>query len=228
MMAQRLDIVGEKYARLLVIEYSHQDKHGKSQWKCLCDCGNEVTTSGAAMRKGNTTSCGCYNLERVGQMNYKHGGCGSGVEFYHPNYQSWMAMRQRCYLETVEHYCEYGGRGIIVQESWLDEFEGLKNFTEDMGLRPDGLSLDRIDPNGNYTKENCRWATDSLQAYNTRQSKNNSSGRTGVYLCKKTDTWWAGICKDGKFQRLKGGMNYEDACAVRAAAELEVYGFNKE
>lgn len=227
-MPKRLDIVGDKYGRLTVISYSHQDKHGKSQWKCLCDCGKEIVTSGAAMRKGNTTSCGCYNLERIAQLNYKHGGCGAGVEFYHPNYQSWMAMLQRCYLETTNHWEGYGGRGITVQDSWKDEYTGLSAFTEDMGIRPEGTSIDRIDPNGNYTKENCRWEDDRIQAYNTRQSKNNTSGRTGVYQCKKTLTWWAGICKDGKFQRLKGGMSFEEACEVRSAAEIEIYGFNKE
>lgn len=227
-MAKRLDILGEKYGRLTVLEYSHQDKHGKSQWKCLCDCGNVIVTSGAAMRKGNTNSCGCYSRELTAKINYKHGGCGKGVEYYHPNYQTWMAMRQRCYLDTVEHFSEYGGRGIRVQDSWLDDIEGLANFTEDMGFRPDGYTLDRIDVNGNYTKENCRWADLKLQAFNQRVRKTNTSGRTGVYEDKKTGGWWAGICKDGKFQRLKGGLSFEEAVKVREQAELEVYGFIKE
>jgi len=228
-MPRRLDISGDSYGKLTVIQYSHQDRHKKSQWWVQCDCGICFTTSGAAMRKGNTLSCGCVNKEHIRNLSKTHGGCGKGVGDYHPNYATWIGMIQRCTSPKNTHYGYYGGRGIRVCEQWLDALNGLDNFTRDLGVRPSKKhSLDRIDSNDNYTPENCRWSLPSEQAYNQRKRKNNTTGRTGVYPEKSNGTYWVGICEDGKFNRVMGGLSFEKACEVRTQEEIRIYGYSKE
>jgi len=228
-LVRRLDITGDTYGRLTVIQYSHQDSHKKSQWWVQCECGICLITSGAAMRKGNTLSCGCLGKEQRVRSTRKHGGCGKGTEYYHPNYTSWISMIQRCKRASHKNYHYYGGRGIRVCDRWVDDETGLAAFTEDMGDRPSkSHSIDRIDVNGDYAPDNCRWATKKEQAYNQRKRKNNSTGRTGVYPEKTKGLFWVGISKGGKFQRIKGGLSYKDACDLREAEEIKEYGYSKE
>lgn len=146
------DIANQRFGRLVAQSVSHQVKK-TFFWNCLCDCSNKCIVSGSRLRSGQTKSCGCLTKSQKGLS-------ATGA------YRSWDAMNQRCYDKNVPHYQRYGARGITVCDRWKKSF---LNFLEDMGTRPFGKTLDRIDNNGNYCKENCKWSTYSEQALNQRK-----------------------------------------------------------
>lgn len=127
-------------------------------------------------------------------------------------YQCFMDMKQRCQNQNHKYYASYGGRGIDVSDSW----QSFENFVDDMGLKPDGLSLDRIDNNKGYSKENCRWATKAQQARNTRMT---SDKQVGVSYCKRDNLWYARIKVNGKTKHLGCFTNIESAIYARKQGE---------
>lgn len=213
------------YGRLSVIRWhsTKTSKSGKShvaQWLCRCDCGNEIVVDGRNLRSGNSTSCGCYNLEQIKQPR-THG------KSYEKVYNIYNHMVKRCLDTSNSKYGDYGGRGIKICDRWLEpNGQGFINFYSDMGDKPEGLSLDRIDVNGDYEPRNCRWATSKEQAYNKRRYKSNSSSRTGV--AERNGKYVAYIRVDGKQIHLGTFYTFEDAVNKRELAELEYYGYNKE
>lgn len=160
---KRANLVGKVYYRLLVLKL---DKYlnGKSYWLCKCICGKVTSVSIGNLQSGNTHSCGCYHSEKSriqGHKNRKHGEGGKTSE-----YCTWQAMKQRCYDKNAANYRLYGGRGIQVCKRWRNSYE---NFLKDRGRKPTVRhSLDRINPNGNYTPKNTRWATPKEQSNNRR------------------------------------------------------------
>jgi len=167
------DLTGHRFGRLIVLGFSHRDKHRSNCWRCQCDCGKEYITRGSRLINGNTKSCGCLLKEHAkltAVKNTIHGNTRKDMQgkHYTPTYKSWESMRLRCNNPNATGYDYYGGRGIKVCPEWDD----FRNFLRDMGERPQGTSIDRIDPNGNYCKENCRWATGKEQLYNRKNTLN--------------------------------------------------------
>lgn len=153
------DRIGQRYGRLLVLERSpnKSKKDTNARWLCRCDCGMAIIAYGQDLGRGRTKSCGCLNAEN----RYQHGMA------YEPVYAVWQAMLQRCTNPKSQSYANYGARGIYVCEEW----KKFQNFFADMGCPPKDYSLDRINVNGSYTKENCRWAAIKTQNNNTRRNR---------------------------------------------------------
>lgn len=152
------DIIGKRFGRLIVIKFTHINKHGQSVWECICDCGAEATVSRSQLISGKTISCGCATL--------KHGYARRGR--IDPTYITWRNMRNRCRKPSNKDYPNYGGRGITVCARWLNSFE---NFILDMGPKPLGMTIDRIENDGNYEPGNCKWSTSVEQSHNRRCMK---------------------------------------------------------
>lgn len=163
-MFKFIDLINKKFGRLVVLKKLSTDKYGNYYWLCKCGCGEEKSIRGNSLKSGATQSCGCLQKEIIIERLTKHR--HAIREKRSRVYRTWQNMIQRC--TNLKHNCykDYGGRGIQVCKRWR-KFE---NFLEDMGIPENGLTLDRIDNNGNYCKENCSWVTSKQ---NNRNKRNN-------------------------------------------------------
>ena len=193
---------GKKYGRLTPIRIVGKNKHGSMIWECRCDCGNIVNIGSDALKKNGTKSCGCLNVEtrKSGDNRRTHGGCGTRL------YRIWKAMRSRCYNPHFKDYKNY--QKITICDEWLNDFSAFRKWALESGY-DDTLSIDRIDPYGDYCPNNCRWADSITQANNKTTTRKVTVCVTEYTLfeaCKKY-----GIGKWLFYQRIKKGMSEEEA-----------------
>jgi hypothetical protein len=224
MIKVRKDLTGMLFGRLVVLQQAEDhvkpNRKKAAKWLCRCSCGSAVFgVLQDRLIAGSTLSCGCLQKERTIEANKRHGGRET------KEYEIWSSMIKRCFNKNSKSYDNYGGRGITVCDGWVSSFEA---FYEDMGPCLHGMTLDRINVNSNYCKENCRWATASEQGYNKRRYVSNRSGRTGVRCLGVSGRWLASITKDNKKFHLGTFPSFEEAVTAREKAELELYRYNKE
>ena len=215
-MSKKIDLTGKRYGKLVVINESKKtDLSRQTFWFCLCDCGSNKEVGGRSLRRGDIVSCGCFGKEQRAKSNTKHG------QHKSLTYKSWGNMIQRCTNQAHSNYKNYGGRGISICDEWMD----FSVFLKDMGQRPSRLhSIERINNQLWYFKDNCRWATNVEQSRNKRLSKSNSSGAAGVSFNKKENMWRAYIWDQGKQRHLGYFSDKERAVSKRCSVEVRLWG----
>lgn len=192
-----IDRVGQRYSRLTVLSRAPNKsaKDTNARWVCRCDCGATCVAYGQDLARGKFKSCGCLNAERI----VRHGMSRTN------SYSTWKTMIQRCENPNAKGYKAYGARGITV----CDEWHSFDAFVRDMGVRPKGYTLDRIDNDKGYFKDNCRWATTSQQNNNNRRNR-----RITVDCETRTIAEWAQFYGLKWYQiatRVKNGWGIEEA-----------------
>lgn len=206
------DMTGLRFGRLTVLERAGS-KNGLATWRCRCDCGKETTVAGDVLRNGNTRSCGCLQREtrsklgssmvaELSDRNTKHGMSRTRL------YGIWENIKTRCQNPKSDDYHRYGGRGITICPEWRDSFEAFRDWALANGYRDD-LTIERIDTDGDYFPENCKWAT-------MKEQSNNRRSNVPITYNGKTQTiaQWAaeiGITHMTLWKRLKRGWPIEKA-----------------
>lgn len=208
-MPAKLDLTGQTWGRLTILAERDRTKHGAIRWLCRCACGNERVVVTASLVGRKTESCGCLQRE----LNTKHGMTLTR------EYATWQSMMSRCTNANHVSFANYGGRGINVCDRWLDSV----NFLADMGKRPSAKhSLDRIDNNGNYDPDNCRWATKTEQTTNRRLHRTSKSGAKGVRWAPDQQKWVAFITLgsfDSKDDAIQARLDADKALAALATTK---------
>ncbi|MGG1947088.1 hypothetical protein AB1286_20105 [Trinickia sp. NRRL B-1857] len=187
--------ISARFGMLTVLSRADNDRFGRTQWNVHCDCGVEKVVALFRMTSGHTKSCGCIR----GRDRFRHGMKGT------PTHNSWCAMKQRCFYPKSDGYADYGGRGITVCERWMT----FENFRADMGERPDGMTIERNDTNGNYEPGNCRWAPMPEQNRNRRSTI--LIERNGVTKCVKDWCDELGLNVDRVYGRIRRGSTPSEA-----------------
>ena len=208
-MGKLIDLTGRKFGRLTVISRGDNTKNKRIRWHCQCDCGGDALVVGAHLKNGNTQSCGCIHKKGLVERQTSHGMSETA------EYATWMHMKQRCDNISDKDYKDYGGRGIEVCDRWR-KFE---NFYEDMGPRPKGASINRINNDGNYEPGNCEWAGGKDQARN--KSNNCMIEYDGQIKCLQAWADKSGIPRGTIKYRITHGWT------VKQALETPVKGAKK-
>lgn len=197
-------MVGRSFGRLLVIEKADK-KNGRKAWLCRCSCGTEKVVMESNLLRGTSSSCGCLQKELLSNRRLQHGGWANNE----PLFGIWCGIKRRCNSAKDVHYKEYGGRGIRICKEWQEDYRAFRSWALQNGYQS-GLSIDRIDVNGNYNPSNCRWAT-SKEQQNNRRSCRYYSYNNETHTIKE----WSEIL-DINYQTLysritKYGYSFEEA-----------------
>lgn len=169
-MAVLIQLAGQKFGRLIVLAQCPSDSRGEARWECICECGNRTVVLGSHLRNGRIRSCGCLAKELAAKRcresptrgNTKHGGCHTRL------YETWVNMKTRCLNSRTKAFKWYGALGVSICPEWMD-FDGFRRWAVSSGYNDD-LTIDRINPFGNYEPSNCRWVPKSEQRANQRRS----------------------------------------------------------
>lgn len=164
------DLTDQVFGRLTVIkrveDYVQPNGSHRPRWKCQCECGNIKIATASNLKRGSTTSCGCFQKENMSRLKKTHGGWANKEKLF----GVWIGIRKRCYSECSHNYSDYGERGICMCDEWRDNYEAFREWSVKNGyVENSSLSIDRIDVNGNYCPDNCRW-TDSYTQQNNKRS----------------------------------------------------------
>lgn len=197
-MTRFIDMSGLKCGALTVINRSGSNKRGEIIWLCKCVCGSKREFRGPLLRNGTATNCGC-----MGRVKGKHGHAKKDSET--ETYQSWLHMRQRCNNQNNDSYEQYGGRGITICSSW-DSFE---KFLSDMGERPNGTTLERVDNEKGYSRSNCQWSDKKSQQRNRRSNHIIKTKRGEMCISEAAELY--GINQSVLGARIRRGWDVEIA-----------------
>ncbi len=201
-MVRYIDLTGQVFGRLTVIERVNLPTKYYAVWLCKCSCGNLKEVRACHLKSGAISSCGCYHKEMVSKVRKTHGESRTRL------YNTWRNMKSRCYWKRQKFYHLYGGRGITVCDEWKNSYETFREWALKHGYSVE-LTIDRIDVNGNYEPSNCRWVTQKDQCNNKTVNRIvEYRGETGVFLsmCKKLNVNEATIRS-----RIKKGYSFEEA-----------------
>ena len=199
----KIDMRGKRTGRLTIIEESKKrNNEGRICWICKCDCGKLVEVDGKSLRNGNTKSCGCLQKDRVRQSNKTHGLRKTRLYNIHAD------MRRRCDNPNRHAYQRYGGRGIKVCEEWMNNFQAFYDWAMSNGYK-EGLQIDRIDNDGDYTPENCRWVT-------TKENNNNRRDNVKIEIDGEEHTI-------AEWERIYGLKRYRLNRAISRGADVKQY-----
>ena len=205
-----INLTGQKFGRLVVVKRA-KNRGRRTCWLCRCMCGNECIVHADSLHSGNTQSCGCLHSENLRKRNTIHGKANERI------YKIWTSMHTRCTNHKHSDYCNYGGRGISVCVQWQKDFMAFYEWAMASGYSNDS-TLDRIDNNGNYEPENCRWVARHQQSSNKR----NNTDFVGVSFCAQRKKYIAYLKNNGKYILHKRFKSKDDAIKARLIAEKEI------
>jgi hypothetical protein len=195
-----LDLTGQRFGRLIAERIDDARHQGRIRWRCRCDCGEAVDVLAKLLRNGHTQSCGCLSLDVHRASNSTHGGSSSS------EFRIWVKMRARCNDPKSRRFARYGGRGIAVCTRWDESFAA---FLADVGRRPRGFSIDRIDNDGNYEPGNVRWAAPKEQNRNRSDNHKITVDDTTLTIAEWAER--SGVAKNTLYGRIGRGMSPEEA-----------------